>query len=306
MKMRDNPAIGRMVLSVIMLLAVAVALPALDLSIDYVEGYVDIKDGSDWAALFIGDVITSESVIRLEENSLAEISGPGIKLTLTKPGVYDVNELVGARNEQSRIGLASIIGKKVASVFEERPDTSQTAVMGVRGAKSENELDWMMGDTVELLESGKEQLRNNEVVAAFATFEEAFDFAEIDEENEVLFYLGYTSYLMGNTREALGYFNEMLDIDPDVEFFPNLLLLKAQLLAETFAYEDAVEWLGTYEDDVELSPDNLQTAYLIEGVSYKGLENVTAAREALQQAVSIDPSSEVGQAADRLIESLGE
>ncbi len=297
-------AIRRATALILVMFAITATLSALDLSVDYVEGYVDIKDGSEWVALFIGDTISSESIIRLDEDSLAEISGPGVRLTLTKDGVYEVSKLVGARNEQSRIGLASIIGKKVSSVFEEKEDKGQTAVMGVRGAKSENELDWMMGDTAELLESGKGQLKNNELEEARATFEEAFDFAEIDEENEVLFYLGYTSYLMGSAREALGYFNDMFDISPKAEFFPNLLLLKAQLLAETFAFEEALEWLDSNMDAVELAPDNRQTAYLIEGLSYKELENASGAREALQKAVSIDPSSEAGQAANRLIQSL--
>ena len=91
--------------------------------------------------------------------------------------------------------------------------------MGVRGAKSESNVQWMSGDTAELLDAGKGHLEESELDEALALFEEAYDFAEIDEETEVLFYLGYTTYSMGNLRLAADYLGEIIDVDTEQDFF---------------------------------------------------------------------------------------
>ena len=62
------------------------ALPAfsVDLTIEYLEGYLDEKDGDEWLELFIGDEIPDTATTKLYEESIAELTAPGIKLTLTK------------------------------------------------------------------------------------------------------------------------------------------------------------------------------------------------------------------------------
>ncbi len=280
------------------------AVSAVDLTVEYIDGFLDVRDGDTWVEVFVGDVVDEDAVIRLDADSIAELNAPGIKLMLTKPGIYAVSDLVEAFGEQRSVGLASMVGGKVASLFTEKKSTGQAAVMGVRGAKSESSVKWMTGDTAELINTGKSRLEENDLDAALVSFEEAYDFAEIDEETEVLFYLAYTSYLMGNLRGAVAYLGDIIDVDPDAKFFPNLYLLNGQVLAETFAFEDAVAWLEAHRNAPSLDDSVRQTGLFLEGVSYKAMKDLEHAKRALEDSRRIDPTSDVGKTASSLLSEL--
>jgi tetratricopeptide (TPR) repeat protein len=281
----------------LLLLSAVLTISALDLTVEYVDGYLDVQDGNEWLELVIGETISDDDVVRLDDYSIAELSAPGIKLTLTSPGIYRISELIEQSGRQRTIGLASVVGGKVAALFSDRKSDSAAAVMGVRGAQSESTVRWMTGDTAELIKSGKERLETGELDEAFELFAEAYDFAEIDEETETLFFLGYTAYLMGDLRVAAGYFGDIVEIDPEADFFPNLLLVYGQLLTETFAYEEAIDLIETYVDVETLDTATRQTALLIEGVNYQALGDTTNAKRALERSRAIAPESDIADAA---------
>ncbi len=274
---------------------------SIDISVDYLDGYLDVSEGGQWYGLYIGDVITDADTVRLDKNSVAELSLPGTKLTLTRPGVYVLADLIQASGERRSLGIASVIGSKIKTIVEE-PKQTQTAVMGVRGAKSETELEWMSGDTAELLDAGKKYLAEGNYADAVGVFQEAYDFADPSEETEVSFYLGFTNAMMGQTRlaaEAL----KNVEPDPSADYFADLVLLKGQLLTETFAYEEAVEWLNTYSPKIK---DNsaMQMSLLLTGIGYKGVGNTAKAKQSLEKAVSLGASSDAGKAAQNLMNEL--
>lgn len=275
---------------------------ALEITVDYLDGYLDIREDGEWYELAIGEEISERDTIRLDADSVAELSTPGAKLTLTKPGVYIVSDLLRASGESKSFGIASMVGGKIASLVRE-PDQSQTAVMGVRGAKSEDELEWMSGDAAELLESGKELLAEGEFLKAVEVLEEAYDFADAIEEDEILFYLGYANALMGEVRIAL---QSIQYIQPDsaMEFYVDLILLKGQLLAETFAYEEAIEWLGEYDPSIATDKTATQMSLLLQGMSHRGMGDSSGARQVLQKAVNLDQTSDAGKAAQGMMAEL--
>jgi tetratricopeptide (TPR) repeat protein len=289
-------------ISVLLIGLISFSAGAIELTIDYLDGYLDIREDGEWYELTIGEVVLDSDTIRLDEDSIAELSAQGVKLTLTKPGIYNIEDLLEARGKSRSSGIASVIGGKIASILEE-PEQTQTAVMGVRGAKSENELDWMSGDTVELLETGKEHLANGDFEEALEVFEEAYDFADISEEAEVLFYLGYTNALTGNLRMALSHLSDA-DPETDTEYFFDFVLLKGQILTETFAYEEAIEWFGAYEADLEADQTSAQLALLLKGLSYQAIDETTQAKTTLKKAVDINASSEAGLAAQGVLNDL--
>ncbi|MBN1685882.1 MAG: hypothetical protein JW852_04460 [Spirochaetales bacterium] len=273
----------------------------IDIYVDYLDGYLDVIEGGEWYELSIGDSVTDADTIRLDKNSVAELSLPGTKLTLTRPGTYVVADLIESAGERRSLGIASVIGSKIRTIVEE-PKQAQTAVMGVRGAKSEDELEWMSGDTAELLQTGKDYLAEGEYANAVTVFEEAYDFADSSEESEVLFYLGFTNAMMGEVRLAVEAL-ESVEPDPSAEFFTDLVLLKGQLLAETFAYEEAIKWLETHSPQIK-DRSASQMSLLLTGVSYKGIGNSSLARETLEKALAIDTASDAGKAAQSLIGEL--
>jgi tetratricopeptide (TPR) repeat protein len=291
----------RSIFTLLVLVAFATSISGTDVSIDYIDGYLDVKEGGEWYELYIGEVITDADTIRLDENSVAELSLPGTTLTLTRPGIYVIADLLEASGERRSTGLGSVIGNKLKSIVKE-PEQGQTAVMGVRGSKSENKLEWMSGDTAELLEAGIDHLAEENYAEAVGVFEEAYEFADIAEETEVLFYLGLANAMMGQIRFAVEAL-ENVDPDPASQIFTDLILLKGQLLHETFAYQEAVDWLETYTPELQ-DDASTQMSLLLTGSSHKGLGNTDMARNALEAAVAIDASSDAGQAAQNLIGEL--
>ena len=119
-------------LTISMFLMFILILPAVavDLTVDYLDGYLDIKDGGEWYELIIGEEITDTDTIRLDEDTVVELTTRGVKLTLTKPGIYVVADLLKASGTSRSVGLASVIGSKIKTILEE-PEQAQTAVMGV-------------------------------------------------------------------------------------------------------------------------------------------------------------------------------
>ena len=69
----------------LIILAAILTAPAMSLehTIDYLDGFLDIKEDGDWYELGIGETVLDTDVIRLDEDSVAEISARGVKLTLT-------------------------------------------------------------------------------------------------------------------------------------------------------------------------------------------------------------------------------
>ncbi len=290
-------------LFMLLFLAIAFIQPlfSIDVTINYLDGYLEVKNGSKWLELNIGETITDIDTIRLDKDSVAELSVSGNKLTLTKPGIYVIADLLKASGESRSLGIASVIGSKIRTIVSE-PKQAQTAVMGVRGAKQDDKLEWMTGDTAELMASGKDRLALGEYAEAVEIFKEAHDFADPSEETEVLFYLGFTNVLLGEIRVAVEAL-ESVEPDPTAEFFADLVLLKGQLLTETFAYDEAIGWLEKYTPQIK-DMAAVQMSHLLVGVSYKGLGNNTKAKQALNKAVTIDSASEAGLASQKLLREL--
>ncbi len=291
-------------LTVSMFLMFILILPAfgVEYTIDYLDGYLDIKDGGEWYELVIGEVVSDNDTIRLDKDSVVELATRGSKLTLTKPGVYIIADLLKASGERRSVGLASVIGSKIKNILEE-PKQTQTAVMGVRGAKSDDDLEWMSGDTAELLKSGKEFIGEGEYADAVGVLEEAYDFADADEEGEVLFFLSFANALMGELRVAIESL-DMTEPDPSTDFFADMVLLKGQLLTETFAYQEAADWLTAYSADLADDDASSQMSLLLQGISYKGRGENGSAKQALEKAVGLGAASDAGKAAQDILSGL--
>ena len=81
------------------------------------------------------------------------------------------------------------------------------------------------------------------------------------------------------------------------------MLLKGQLLLESLAFADA---LALFESQLALNPDGgfAQALLILSSYSCQGLGRSQGAREALQKAVNLDSSSELGREAARLLTQL--
>lgn len=283
-------------------------LAAEDLTVDYVDGYLDLLDNGDWLELYPGDVISSNDTIRLDIDSFADFSGRNKNLSLTQEGVYKVSKLLSGQVETSNLGLGSVVSGKLSIMLNNSQVATQSTVGGVRAAEAEGtpQLDWMESESIELIEEGKTFLEAGDLDEAAALFEEAWDLSmDEQEEGQALYYLGFACASSGKTGQALNYLT-MVNPDPYMENYHNHFLLTGNLLLNTFAYDKAVEWLDNYSaaDAAYKAPETEQMIYLLSGMSAKLAGNSNKARTMLNMAISIDSESDTAATAAEILSSL--
>jgi tetratricopeptide (TPR) repeat protein len=276
---------------------------AEDLTVVYLEGWVDVRSGGSWSEVTIGDTLESSATVRLDEDSLLELTGGGRELTLTEPGTYTLSNLLRNISARERVGYGTLLASKLKSAVRGRRDeTEQSAVGGVRGdSLGEPELGWVEDDTAGLVSAGRKALEREEYDLARELFLEAYDYAyEPEAERRILFSLALTEDLRGARSSALSYL-EGVEFAPGEELYDDYVLLRGKLLIDSFEYRHAVallrEYLSSPEDG---SSESLQTAYFLLGIAYDGLGDPRSGRF-LTKAFEIDPSSDVGRAAASLL-----
>ncbi len=73
-----------------------IVFPVLGQTIDlqYVDGILEKQTAAGWEEVFIGDRLESTDSLRLSGDGYAELSAGNQLLTLHKPGVYGLSDLV--------------------------------------------------------------------------------------------------------------------------------------------------------------------------------------------------------------------
>ncbi len=294
-------------MAVFLLMLSPLLLSGEELIVDYVEGFVEVHTRDGWVEVFIGDIVDEDSSIRLEPGSLLELSGTNIHLTLTTEGTYSIQDLIKSSTERSTSGVGSLIANKLLPLGGSSSVGSRSAVGGVRGDFADEEtFSWVESEAAELIERGKQLLSESDFEKALEVFKEAYDFAYEDEVDEVLYYLGYSSYLLGDIISAERYLSQ-IDVKQDSSYYSNLILLKGNIYLETFAYQKAISLFDNFlttERGRILDPSLKQTVYLMEAMAFQGLGNREKTIDLLTKTVEIDNLSEAGKTAERLLNQL--
>jgi tetratricopeptide (TPR) repeat protein len=267
-----------------------------NLSVTYIDGFLEVKDGNSWIEVYIGDSLSPTDILRLDEDSLAEFSHGNQTIVLSSPGVYTIGNLIDISNNQS--GIVNLVSRKVQQMFS-RPGPGKSAVMGVRADKTDDEeLSWMGSNTEELINWGREKLDEGNYSEARANFLEALDFALDDfEKDEALFYLGYTELLSKNSLKALELFRDVSP-HPSVIYYNQAYLLKASLLFESFAWNDTIDWIDTFNgSDIE----TLGSLTLLKGICYLQLGSHREADNLFEEIIALDPDPETTEIAKELL-----
>lgn len=299
----------RSILFIVPLLLVSAMVVGQEFTVDYVEGYLDIQENGSWYELYIGDPVGSGDTVRLDSGSYAEISDGAITIKLTRPGVYNISELAASARTTQRSGVGSLVLGRVGRLTGQETQRTQTTAGGVRASEAvnQNQPTWAGGESVdELIEEGLGLLNEGDFQDAYWVFQEAYDYALDDAEYaKSLFYYGYGAALIGNTSEAFELLEE-IGPDPDTEFFEDHVIVLGQLLIETFAYEDAIDYLAmvTDEDDADVEAEAQQSALLLQGLAYDGMGNERLARTYLQRSRDLLPGTEGASIAEELLNQL--
>lgn len=292
----------RAIILTILFLGTLTFLSAQDLTLDYVEGYLDLKEGSDWVELYIGDNIPRSATVRLDEDSLAELSGGNMNFILTRPGVYVIQDLLSSRRTMDSTGIGSLVSDKVSSLFSERA-TGPDTVGGVRAAEVETEpaIDWMTSEAADMISQARDMIEDGEYDDAMDVLDEAYDFAADEyEEQEIFFYRGYIYTVKGSLGKALSEFSKIYP-ENDQPYYSDLFLLKGKLLVDSFAFDEAVEWFDRYDPGYASDDSTRQSIYLLHGLAAKETGLAAKANTMLKMAVDIDPSTETASVASDLL-----
>lgn len=297
----------RTIIFVIPLLLMATVIMGQEFSVDYVDGYLDVQEGRQWYELYIGDAVDATDTVRLGADSYAELSDGVTTIKLTRAGTYRLGDLsTSARRTQSS-GIGGMVLGRVGRLTGQATQQQQTTQGGVRASEAvnQNQPTWAGGESVDdLIKSGLGLLNDGELQDAYWVFQEAYDYALDDDEYAMsLFYYGYGSALIGNTSDAFDLLEEV-GPDPDTDYYEDHVIVLGQLLLESFAYEDALDYLALLTEDPGAEEGAKQSALLLAGLAYDGMGNVTLARRYLERSRDVLPGNESAQLADDLLDQL--
>jgi tetratricopeptide (TPR) repeat protein len=297
-------------LTLVMLLALCASLSATaqQLSVQYVEGLVEVQQGAVWREVAAGDAVPASALLRLDDGAVAELAGGGTTLRLTRRGTYELASLARESAQTRSAGIGAFLTQRARAMGGKKATPDRDApVAGVRAeAKDQGGVQWVGAESADkLISDGIERLAKGDYRAAYATFEEARDAASASGPDAARadFYWGYASYLNGDLVTALRHLEKQRP-DPASSIYNDHALVLAQLLVETFAYSDAADLLKGYIGSGAPRGDNLQTARLLLGLSEKGLGDTRRAAENLRAAQQMNAGSDAGRAAAKLLETL--
>lgn len=296
------------ILPVFLILIGVIPLMAQTVTIDYIDGYLDVMERGSWVEAYIGDTLSGSDSVRLDKDSYAELSGRNLNLTLTSPGIYRISELISAAGEGNSLGVGNLVSGKLSLMLQGGSSQVQSAVGGVRASEAvaAPKLDWMGSDTAELIKEAQAALRENRFDSAQALLEEAYDLALDDqEESEALFYLGWTHYQKGETAQAL---KRLISANPDSysDTYHSHFLITGNILVTTFAYDDAIAWFGKYDPAGAAFQDGEaeQAIYLLNGMAFKQKGQSAQARQVLQKVLDLNADGDTAAAARSLLKEL--
>jgi tetratricopeptide (TPR) repeat protein len=288
------------IIVLLLLLSIVICTTAEDLLLVYAEGEVLENEGGTWYEIFIGDMLTDASTIKIGPGSMVEIDANGKTLLLNKPGTYKLGDLISQSSKVSAWGNNPVF-KKFLSGDQARSNV-QTAVMGVRGSATESDdVEWLSEDSM-IIDEAIVMIGDGEFNNVIDFLSDEIDFAFDEELSQYNYYIGYSHYMLGSSGKALSYLDKV-DSDYEAEYYPDYVVLKGSLLLESVAYNDALDLFNEFLRNDDFS-STAQAVNYLSAIALKGLGKDKDAEKKLEITVKMNPSSEIGMSADELLKNL--
>jgi tetratricopeptide (TPR) repeat protein len=274
--------------SIFLLSAAALAL-AQNLSVDFLDGTVELKTASTWRPLSIGDQIGSDATIRLAKGSILELSNSSQRISIVKEGTYVLSTLIKPSSAGDK-GLGATLAQKIRNLTTEKQGAG--TVGGARGAQ--------MGSPEDIQYVDESTMTRDSVNQMFAAgkYEDAIpvlqkavtESSSRDEETEFYYMLAQAYYNTGKPAKAYSVIAK-ITVTPSASYYPDFIILKAQVLVDSLAYQDAISLLTPFIASKPKTP-YAQIAYLLSAQSSRGLGDEKSAKDALSKGYALDPASE--------------
>lgn len=282
---------------------VVCAAGAQELTVSYIEGDAKAQNGSTWAPLKLGDLVSAQATIQLADGAYVELQRADTKLVLNQKGVYALRDLVASSRS---LGIAGV-GKAIMTTLSyllKGPVHNQSDVAGARGAdkSATDDTEWATSNAQVYLDTGKDLLQTGQYDTAIKQFLLAVNEAAEDELPQARYYLAYAYSLNGDTHSALKY---AADLEPGQadDWAPDFVILKAKLLIDTSAFAQEVSWLTQSGNDLSGDAQRVSIYEFLIGVGYRGIGDTTREKVALLKVVSDSAASDLGTSAAQLLQN---
>jgi hypothetical protein len=285
----------RTIILTIALLAAAAALTfGQALTVDYLDGNVELKTTKGWKSLSIGDQVPADASVRISQGGSLELSRGQQHITLVKDGVYALTDLSRTAMKAGSAGLGATFGQKLKSLTTEK-GSGGTTVGGVRGAQQGeaegllwvDESDDVKRKVADLLEKG--QYTEAAPIASSALSDATGD----SDRRELSFMLATAYFGSGDTVKA---YRTVARVAPDASdpYYADFVILKAQILLSTGYYADGITLLKPLIASQPKVP-YAQAAYLLSALCSRGLGDESSASAALKTGYDLDQNSDTGK-----------
>jgi hypothetical protein len=285
-----------MLLAAVIALVLATGVFAQAFSVDYLDGTVELKIPKDtagrlWKALVIGDSVATDASLRLGPSSSVELTRGRTRITILKPGIYMVADLSKAKEKASVAAIGPALTQKLTALTTEKAPTS-SAVGGTRGTEqgtSTGSVMWIE-ENDEVRTKVAEYMAGGKYKDAVAELTKAIPDAATDQEEAELQYLLAAAYYGdGETLRAYRTVTK-LPTDTEAAYYPRDVLLKAQILVDSLDFGEALALLKPVIAAGQTG-ETAQMAYLLAGVSQKGMGDLASAKASFNAGYAIDPST---------------
>ena len=274
------------------LLLAAAAAGAQSMRVVFLEGKAEAGRDSKWADLAVGSAVHPGATVRLPTGSLLRLSGMGSDLTLARPGTYALRDVVAARYSAFVGGAAGVAGD-AARVIAFGASKQQGVVLGAQSADDDKPSSKPGAD--DPVEAGREDIRSKQYASAVEKLNKALGSAKGDQAAEIHYCLAYAYTLDGRLPEA---WKQADGLAPgSAPWAADLTLLRARLLLETGAYAEAISMLVDASKGFSQDAQRGALCSYLTGLGYRGAGQSKEAAQALTQASTLSPASDLGRSA---------
>ncbi len=257
-------------------------LRAQDFEVVYLEGEAYTRNQGSWQRVEVGNTLRNEAVLRLGSGGYVEIGHNEGLLRIARPGTYELASLRRATSRARSEAVREAISRRFRQVLADRYDDVENPAAQER----------IIGEGLRALAQGQAQ-------GAYNLFAEARADATADQYRDLGVLQALAARANGDYQDSL----RLLDAEGG-SLADERALLKADVLLELSAFSEAVTMAERYLRDSGRTPSERQVAYALKAQALAGMGNLGAAMATFEDAIALDPISDVGRAAREQLEAL--
>jgi len=278
------------------------SLSAQSLVVDYVDGTVELQTKDhNWTAVDVGAKLSPESVLRVSDAGVAELSQGALKVHIAKDGTYQLSKSLALAKKKPESKIMGLSGGQISMLLGKGNNGVAVANMGARGeAKGdEKDMSWA-GDDSGAMDDIRGLMNKKDWKGALKATNKALS-AQTADSKELLL---DKALILSNMGLAAGSLKVLTSADfqpADAQYLAAILLLGSQGI-ET---QDFDLVLNKTAEALQLKPETgiSQNLILAQALAWKGKGEDSKSKALLGDVINLAPKSATGEEAAKLLKS---